>query len=123
MALEHAAIVLPARGGFDLRATVLSHGYRELAPYRWRDGARPILRRAEQLPDGSVYLLTIRPLDDGVLLRVVGRDAREIEVLAPLAARVRRALMLDVDLTAFHRTCRRNARLRPLARLRAGRLL
>jgi hypothetical protein len=93
--LERAEIVLPARGRFDLRTTVLSHRYRELPPFRWHDGARPFLERPEQLPDGSVHLLCIRPAQQGVLLEVTGRDAREIEVLAPLAARVRRALGLD----------------------------
>src|SRR5262249_42453947 len=47
----------------------------------------------------------------------------EIEVLAPLAARVRRALDLDLDLAAFHRLCRRDPLLRRVAALGAGRLL
>ena len=58
-----------------------------------------------------------------VVLEVTGRDAREIEVLAPLAARVRRALSLDVDLADFHRICRADPLLRPLARAGLGRRL
>jgi 3-methyladenine DNA glycosylase/8-oxoguanine DNA glycosylase len=123
MALERAEIVLPARGRFDLRATVLALGRETPPPYRWHEGTRPVLERPEELPDGSVHLLRIRPAPHGVVLEVTGRDVREIEVLAPLAARVRRALSLDVDLAGFHRTCRRDALLRPVARLGLGRVL
>ncbi len=118
-----ADIILPARGPFDLRATVLSHAGWQLPPWQWCDGARPTLRRAEALADGAVRLLAIRPAPDGVVLRVTGRDAAEPEVLAPLAARVRTALQLDVDLRPFHRWCRSEPRLRPAAHLRLGRIL
>ena len=123
VALERAEIVLPARGRFDLRATVLSRDPLAMAPFRWRDGARPVLERAEELPGGSVLLLSIRPHPGGVVLRATGEDASEIEVLAPLAARVRRALDLDLYLAAFHRLCRRDPLLRRVAALGAGRLL
>ncbi|HEV7732595.1 MAG TPA: hypothetical protein VGR62_10560 [Candidatus Binatia bacterium] len=118
-----ADILLPARGRFDLRATVLSHAGWQLPPWDWTDGARPVLRRAELLGDGAVRLLTIRPAPGGVALRVTGRDAAEPEVLAPLAARVRTALQLDVDLAPFHRWCRSDVAFRPVARLGLGRLL
>ena len=123
MALERTEIVLPARGRFDLRATVLARGLDDLSPYRWRDGRRPLLERAEELWDGSVHLLAIRPDRRGVVLQVTGTDAREIEVLAPLAARVRRALALDFDPADFQRACARDPLLRPAAHLRLGRLL
>jgi 3-methyladenine DNA glycosylase/8-oxoguanine DNA glycosylase len=123
MALERAEIVLPARGRFNLRATVLSRDHLALPAFRWRDGARPVLERAEELPGGSVFLLSIRPHASGVVLRATGEDASEIEVLAPLAARVRRALDLDLDLAAFHRLCRSDPLLRRAASLGAGRLL
>ena len=123
VALERAEIVLPARGRFDLRATVLSRDRLALPPFRWHDGERPVLERAEELPGGSVLLLSIRPHPGGVVLRATGQDASEIEVLAPLAARVRRALDLDLDLAAFHRLCRRDPLLRRVAALGAGRLL
>jgi 3-methyladenine DNA glycosylase/8-oxoguanine DNA glycosylase len=123
MALERAEIVLPARGRFDLRATVLSRAPEALPSFRWRDGATPALERAEQLPDGTVHLLVIRPDRRGVVLQVTGADAREIEVLAPLAARVRRALALDFDPTPFQRACATDPLLRPVARLGLGRVL
>jgi 3-methyladenine DNA glycosylase/8-oxoguanine DNA glycosylase len=123
MAMERAEIVLLARSRFDLRATVLSQDHAELPPFRWCDGRRPSLERAEELPDGSVHLLRIRQVRRGVVLEVTGRDAREIEVLAPLATRVRRALALDQDLAHFHRACARDPLLRPGSRLGLGRVL
>lgn len=123
MGVERAEIVLPARGRFDLRATVLSHGHEALAPFRWHDGARPFLERAEELPGGVVYHLTVRPTPGGVVLRVTGEDASEIEALAPLAARVRRSLDLDLDLAPFHRLCRGDPLLRSAVPLGLGRLL
>jgi 3-methyladenine DNA glycosylase/8-oxoguanine DNA glycosylase len=121
--LERTEIVLPARGRFDLRATVLARGLDDLPPYRWHDGRTPLLERAEELQDGSVHLLAIRPDRRGVVLQVTGPDAREIEVLAPLAARVRRALALDFDPAAFQRACAGDPLLRPVARLGLGRVL
>lgn len=118
-----ADILLPARGNFDLRATVLSHAGWRMPPWRWEDGARPALYRAEALADGAVRLLTIRAAADGVVLRVTGHDAAEPEVLAPLAARVRASLQLDLDLRPFHRWCRTEPTLRPAATLRLGRIL
>jgi 3-methyladenine DNA glycosylase/8-oxoguanine DNA glycosylase len=123
MALERAEIVLLARGRFDLRTTVLSHGAELLPPFRWHDGARPVLERAEELPDGSVHLLRIHSAPRGAVLEVTGEDAREIEVLAPLAARVRHAFALDVDFAEFHRACARDPVLRPVARLGLGHVL
>lgn len=108
MAVERAEIVLPARGRFDLRVLVCAQAARLPTPFQWHDDPQPVLERAEQLPDGSVHGLRIRPASHGVVLQVTGRDAREIEVLAPLAARVRRALCLDVDLADFRRTCSRD---------------
>ncbi len=94
MRLPSAEILLPARGRFDLRRIVLAdHG--PPPSWTWRDGTRAVLRRAEPAADGRVYLLTIRPTPGGVVLRVTGRDASEAEILAPFAARVRRALVLD----------------------------
>ncbi len=116
-------IILPARGRFDLRATVLSYGYYQLPPFQWEDGARPVLRRAEQLPSGDVYLLEVQPALRGVRLRVTGKGAENLAVLAPLGARVRTALRLDDDFAAFHRLCRGDPWLEPIARLGLGRML
>jgi len=111
--VERGQITLPVRGRFDLRAALASGGDSVPPPWRWRDGARPRLERPERLPDGSVRLLTVRPEPGGVLVQVIGRHAREIETLAPLAVRMRRALWLDLAPLARRRLHRRTARLRP----------
>ena len=123
MARKRTRIVLPARGRFDLRATVLLQDRHALPPFRWHDGPRPVLERAEQLSDGPAYLLRIWQVSGGVMLEATGRDAGEIEVLAPLAARVRRALALDQDVAAFRAACTHEPLLRPAAALAPGRLL
>ena len=123
MARVAADIMLPARGRFDLVATV-DAGLRPLAsPWVWRGGRRPVLRRAERLYGRRVSLLEVRPAPGGVVLRAIGPGTTEIEQLAPLAARVRRALQLDVDLGPFHRRCRADPALRWIARAGLGRVI
>jgi 3-methyladenine DNA glycosylase/8-oxoguanine DNA glycosylase len=110
-------------GRFDLATTVAS-GLRGLGPpWTWCPGRHPALRRAERLHGHRVYLLEIRPAPNGVVLRAVGPGTTAIEQLAPLAARVRRALQLDVDLTDLHRCCRSDPALRWIARAGLGRVV
>ncbi len=123
MSIERTEIVLPARGGVDLRAAVLCRGHRVLPPWSWQTGTDPCLERAEALPDGTVHLLRIRSHPRGIVLGVAGRHARQIEMLAPLAVRVRRSLGLDADPTAFRRHCRRDPLLRSAVGLRLGPVL
>lgn len=94
MRLPSAEILLPARARFDLRRTVLAAAG-PLPAWTWQDGRRAVLRRAEPAADGRIYLLAIRATSQGIVLRVTGRDAPEAEILAPFAARIRRALPLD----------------------------
>ena len=93
MSLQRGQIFLPVRGRFDFGALIAGGG---LAP-PWLSGGRtrPWLERPERLPDGSVRLLRICAEAGGIVLQVTGRAARDIETLAPLAVRVRRALGLD----------------------------
>jgi len=118
-----ADILLPARGRFDLAATVEA-GPRPLGPpWTWHAGRRPFLRRAERLYGRRVFVLEVRPAPGGVVLRAIGPGTSEIEQLAPLAARVRRALQLDVDLGPFHRRCRADPALGWIARAGLGRVV
>jgi hypothetical protein len=82
-----------------------------------------VLRRAEELPDGTVHLLEMRPERNGVFLRATGPGASSGTVPASLAARVRKALRMDEDFRAFHRLCRARPELRHIARLGLGRML
>ena len=108
----------PARHGARRTA------YHELPPFRWHDGPRPVLERAEQLPDGSVHLLRIRPVPRGRRARGDGagrpRDRGAGAARRPRAPRARRSTS---DLAGFHRVCAREPLLRSVARLGLGRLL
>ena len=120
-----AEMLLLAADAFDLRATVLSHGGYLLPPCTWTGGARPTLQRVERLEDRGIYLVRLRPAPkgDGVVMRVTGPDADQVESLAPLAVRMRRVLQLDERFDAFRTVCRRQPALRPIAQLGLGRML
>jgi hypothetical protein len=86
---ETGTCVLPCRRRVDVAAFSRACG---LPWHCWPRGA---LARAEQTADGRVHLLVVRRHARGASLRVTGVGAAEAERLAPLAARVRRALGLD----------------------------
>jgi hypothetical protein len=92
---ETAQLLLPTRRRVDLHALVTGAAGARLAPWRWRPRPVPTLARAERTADGAVHLVTVRVDRGRVRMRVVGRAAGEAEILAPLAARMRRALGLD----------------------------
>jgi len=92
VSLPRGQIFLPVRGRFDFATLIARGGH---APWRSGGRTRPWLERPERLPDGSVRLLRICAEAGGIVLQVTGRAARDIETLAPLAVRVRRALGLD----------------------------
>jgi hypothetical protein len=83
---ETGTILLPTRRRIAIAA--LAHA---CAPpwKRWTHGA---LARAERTADGRVHLVVVRTHRRGVRVSVVGVGAAEAEVLAPIAARIRRAL-------------------------------
>lgn len=111
---------------FSLWTAALLHGWYALAPFRWLPESET-LERVDRLPSGDVYTVRLRGADGshdgwtGVELEAVptpsATDARE------LAARARRMLRLDEDLSDFHARCRRSRALRPVAEVGAGRLL
>jgi 3-methyladenine DNA glycosylase/8-oxoguanine DNA glycosylase len=82
---------IPVSRDFAFAATVTSHGWYRLAPFRW-DGK--VLRRKEVLPEGIVDLeITHR----GNALHVAGAvDSPE------LRARISRMFQLHLDLSEFH---------------------
>ena len=111
---------------FSLWTAALLHGWHALAPFRWLPDSEA-LERVDRLPSGTVYTVRLRAAADfadgrrGIDLEArptpSAADARE------LAARARRMLRLDEDLTDFHARCRRSRALRPVAEVGAGRLL
>lgn len=111
---------------FSLWTAALLHGWHALAPFRWLPDSET-LERVDRLPSGGVYTVRLRPgsdFADG--RRAVDLEARPTPSAADareLAARARRMLRLDEDLTEFHTRCRRSRALRPVADVGAGRLL
>ena len=85
--------LIPTPPGFSFDATVESHGWYQLAPFRW-DGK--ILRRAEQLANGVVVDMSIRAAKGGIRVEarpdLAGEDNR-----APM----NRMFQLHVDTTEF----------------------
>src|SRR5262245_48912409 len=82
---ETGTMFLPTR---RLAAAALRHA---CAPpwHPWRRGA---VARAERTADGRVHLVVLRGVRGGVLLSLTGVHAAQAENLAPVAARIRRAL-------------------------------
>ena len=85
--------LIPTPPGFSFEATVESHGWYQLAPFRW-DGR--VLRRAEVLPDGTVVDMSFRAAKTGIRAEMTPARAGE-DTRAPL----NRMLQLHVDTTEF----------------------
>lgn len=102
---EHAEIVLTSVAPLAPRPILLAASGLLLPPYRWRLGRGMRLERAEASADGRIFRLSVRPARLGAVLRIIGRGAAEPEVLAPFAARMRRALQLDREPAAERVLC------------------
>jgi 3-methyladenine DNA glycosylase/8-oxoguanine DNA glycosylase len=85
--------LIPTPPGFSFEATVESHGWYQLAPFRW-DGK--VLRRAEQLPGGGVVDMSFRDAKKGIRVDVRPPGAGE-DTRAPMS----RMFQLHVDTTEF----------------------
>ncbi len=86
MQRETGTILLLTRRRIDVAALA-----RSCVP-PWRPWSRGALARAERTADGRVHLVVVRARRRGVLVTVVGVRAGHSETLAPIAARIRRAL-------------------------------
>ncbi len=95
---------LPAPRGYSFHAVVNSHGWRDLAPFRY-DADAATLHRVHRLASGRVIHLT---LTDGVRVTadVDLTDAEQHE----LTTAVRRMLAMNTDLTPFYDAIRDEAR-------------
>ena len=80
---------LPSRRPVDVRSLARAC----LVP--WHAWGPTALARAERSADGRRHLVVVHGAPGGVRLRLVGVRAGEAEVLAPIAARVRRAVGCD----------------------------
>jgi 3-methyladenine DNA glycosylase/8-oxoguanine DNA glycosylase len=119
-----SGVRLNVPSGFCLRETVLSHGWHQLAPFRW-DEKDQTLYRCERDPSGSAHVFSIRQ-ERGIDTPLRVRWLTE-EPPAPIGGllqdRIRRILNLELDLSGFWELCRREPRLRYVPRVGAGRFL
>ncbi len=107
-----AVASIPTPRDFNFPATVESHGWYHLAPFRWE---KPLLRRVE-LIDGTPRELTITHREHA--LHITGAaDSAE------LRAKLARMFQLTVDLSDFHAKARESAAHAWAAEERFGRLL
>ena len=110
-------LVLAAVAPFDLREVVRAHGWWQLAPFRWDEQSR-VLTATCELGSAATELEVVASGEAGVEVRWVG-DAESKAV----ATAVGRMLMLDADLSGFHRRCARRRRWRHVSERGLGRLL
>lgn len=107
-------------GSFDLRLTVLSHGYFQTPPFGWDGGAR-IFSIAMSLPGREPFIVEVRQNSErlAVTAHVALDDIERREVKRVVA----HCLKLDEDLSGFYELCEKTKGFAEAARLGAGRLL
>jgi 3-methyladenine DNA glycosylase/8-oxoguanine DNA glycosylase len=105
---------------FSFRRTVLSHGWCELAPFKF-DNPAWRLSRVIDLEDGRVVFATISEADGAIKVEATGRLGSR--ATAKFVRTVRHMLRLDDDLTLFHDSMAADPEFAWVAREGAGRLL
>jgi 3-methyladenine DNA glycosylase/8-oxoguanine DNA glycosylase len=87
---------------FDLTLTVRSHGWYDLAPWRW-DEARRVLGRPLVLAGGRAVHAEVAEADRGLAFRAFAAGRLSAAQAAEARAQLATCLALDEDLAAFHR--------------------
>jgi N-glycosylase/DNA lyase len=85
---------------FDLELTVRSHGWYDLAPWRW-DGERRILARPVSLSTGRVAAVEVAPASPGLAFRALARGRLSAAEASEARAALATCLSLDEDLAPF----------------------
>jgi 3-methyladenine DNA glycosylase/8-oxoguanine DNA glycosylase len=117
-----SSVELSAAQSSRLAATVLSHGWYQLAPFEW-DERSGTLRRQEQLGNAVVDITVSQPSDGRVRLEVESPEPLGPDRHQELVERVRWMLGLDEDLGEFYDVCRADPRLAHVVQEYRGRLL
>jgi 3-methyladenine DNA glycosylase/8-oxoguanine DNA glycosylase len=104
---------------FSLEATVVSHGWYVMPPFRW-DAGRGVLHRIESFDGAGAFDLVVR--HDGAKL-VVESKCDVAPFRDELRARLTRMFQLDLALGEFHALCGRRKSHRAVADAKFGRLL
>src|SRR6266568_5140065 len=86
---------------FDLALTVRSHGWYDLAPWRW-DEARGMLSRPVELSSGRVAVVEVVSGARGLAFRALARGRLGAAEAREARAALETCLSLDEDLGPFH---------------------
>lgn len=113
-------LTLPARQPFNFHSVVNSHGWVQLAPFRFDEG-RDTLFYTDRLANGRVIEFGMREAPRGVQVDVPGRlgEAEMREV----AEKVTWMFGLDQDFSSFYKAARSEPKLRKARRKAHGRVL
>ncbi len=111
---------LSARPPFNFHSVVNSHGWVQMAPFRYDEDSR-ILFYTDRLSNGRVLDYQIRETAQGVEVDARGRlgNAERSEI----AEKVTWMLGLDQDFTTFYKAARKEPKLRKAQKLARGRVL
>jgi 3-methyladenine DNA glycosylase/8-oxoguanine DNA glycosylase len=85
---------------FDLALVVRSHGWYDLAPWRWDEPGR-VLARPLRLSSGRTALAEVAPADDGLAFRAVAAGRLSAAESREARALLATCLALDEDLAPF----------------------
>lgn len=106
--MQHLMLPLPPH--YRWEAMIDAHGWPQLAPFSW-DAERQALGRVEQLRDGQVVALRIRPSENALWVDIDGPELGTGE-LDEVEQAVRWMVELDVDFTEWYAFCAEHVQLR-----------
>lgn len=113
-------LTLPARRPFNFHSVVMSHGWVQLAPFRF-DESSLTLSYVDRLSSGRVVEYCITPEAEGVAVDTKGRFSKPEQEEA--ASKIRWMLALDQDFSLFYKVARMEPKLRHVRKLARGRVL
>ena len=99
--MSETGLVIPAATQFNFERTVLSHGWRMLAPFNW-DAEGGALLYVYQSGSGVVLRLRMRAVAEGVAVDSPDCALENDGLRAEVARAVKRMLNIDWDLSAFY---------------------
>ncbi len=120
--MNSAGFIVPTSSQFDFRATVLSHGWLMLPPFRWDEDSET-LSYLLGTASGGVRRLQMSEAGRGVRVRLPDCERLDPALEAELTAAVRRIFNVDWDLSAFYSAMRAHEGYDWLEAERRGRIL
>ena len=112
-------LTLTARQPFNFHSVVNSHGWMQLAPFRF-DESREALFYVDRLSNGRIVQYCMCQAPKGVDVEVGGRLSRMEQ--NEIAQKVEWMFGLDQDFSAFYKAARLEPKLRHAKRLARGRI-